>query len=236
MFSVITKRDYWSALRDGVVPLRTARLKDIQDAFILHQLKDIKGARILELGGGQSRILPILAKENECWNIDKFEGLGAGPLNALSGAGIRLIKDYIGNYSPEVPSDYFDYVVSVSALEHVPTPFFADMLKDSKRILKVGGKMIHAIDVYLLANVGEHAFGSNQSARIELYKSSPELSDGGLAWLSPPEIDGSLTADLHFASNQMDELYLWNKIAPALEDVREISMSCSLKFGARKTA
>src|SRR5688572_15783404 len=100
MFAVISKRDYWDALNAGVMKPQKARLKDIQDAYILHRLKGVAGARILEMGGGVSRILPVLTRENnECWNVDKLEGLGFGPATASRDSDVRVVTEYVGSYS-----------------------------------------------------------------------------------------------------------------------------------------
>ena len=56
-------------------------LKKYQDLLVYYFiLKYIpKGSKILEVGGGQSRILRRLKNDYECWNVDKLEGLGNGP-------------------------------------------------------------------------------------------------------------------------------------------------------------
>jgi hypothetical protein len=236
MFSVITKKDYWAALKTGVTKPRAGSLKDIQDAYILHRLKDVKGAHILELGGGKSRVLTTLARKNECWNIDRFEGLGAGPTEMQDIPGVKVVKEYMGNYSEEIPSDYFDYVVSISVIEHIPSSSFSDVIKDCMRVLKVNGCMYHAVDIYLLDDISAHSHGANQRARLALYMSVPQLVEGKLQWIEPPEVDETLTANSRFASNNVDELYHWNNVVPSLESLREIAMSCSLKFGLRKVA
>lgn len=53
--------------------------KNIQNGFMLGRLSGLKEQNIMEIGGGNSRVLPVLAKHNECWNIGKFQGVGAGP-------------------------------------------------------------------------------------------------------------------------------------------------------------
>jgi hypothetical protein len=88
MFRVTTKKDYWHYLDSCAAKPNRGRLKDVQDAFILYVLREVENKRILELGGGNSRVLPLLAERNECWNIDKFEGLGGGPITAQKSRGI----------------------------------------------------------------------------------------------------------------------------------------------------
>ena len=78
-------------------------LKVYQDLLIYTFIQQniSKGAKILEIGGGISRILPAIKDYYECWNIDKMEGLGNGPTTETT-QDYRLIKDYIGNF-PERP-------------------------------------------------------------------------------------------------------------------------------------
>ncbi len=126
-------------------------LKRYQDLLVLAFIRANvpPGARILDVGGGDSRILAHLAGEYECWNVDKLEGLGSGP-TGLTPKGYRLVRDYMGSFNPELPDDYFDLVFSISALEHVPDKEPADLdrvLDDLDRVLKPGGYSLHCLDV-----------------------------------------------------------------------------------------
>ncbi|GAI29988.1 unnamed protein product, partial [marine sediment metagenome] len=96
-------------------------LKAYQDLLVFSFIKENipRGSRILDIGGGKSRILNYFKNNYECWNLDKLEGLGNGPV-AVGSEGCRLVKDYIGCFNKELPDNYFDFVFSISALEHVP--------------------------------------------------------------------------------------------------------------------
>ena len=106
-----------------------------------------KGARILEIGGGDSRILKYFSKDYECWNADKCEGLGNGPIQFTS-PHYRIVYDYVGSFNPELRNHYFDFVFSISALEHTPEeqPIRENVLKDINRMLKPGGPSLHCFD------------------------------------------------------------------------------------------
>jgi len=109
-----------------------------------------RGAKILEIGGGESRILKHFSSEYECWNADKFEGLGNGPAKTAS-PHYRIVYDYIGSFNQELPNDYFDFVFSISALEHTPEDqeVRVNLLKDINRVLKPGCYTLHCFDAIL---------------------------------------------------------------------------------------
>ena len=111
------------------------------------------GARILEVGGGDSRILKFFSSEYECWNADKCEGLGNGPVKFTS-PHYRIVYDYVGSFNPELPDSYFDFVFSISALEHTPEDetIRVNVLKDMNRVLKPGCPSFHCFDSILRQN------------------------------------------------------------------------------------
>jgi len=125
-------------------------LKAYQDAlcnaFIDQMLP--AGSALLDVGGGDSRICQFYHTLHECWNIDKFQGIGNGPKTAPT-VPYRLVQDYMGNFNPELPDNYFDFVFSVSALEHVPVDetVFKNIIDDINRVLKPGGYSMHLFDI-----------------------------------------------------------------------------------------
>jgi ubiquinone/menaquinone biosynthesis C-methylase UbiE len=108
------------------------------------------GSRILEVGGGDSRILKFFANEYECWNADKCEGLGNGPVKFTS-PHYRTVYDYVGSFNSELPDAHFDFVFSISALEHTPEDqtVRVNVLKDINRVLKRGCPSFHCFDAIL---------------------------------------------------------------------------------------
>ena len=133
-------------------------LKTYQDlftyAFIRHNIP--KGSRLLEVGGGYSRVLTRLADEYTCWNIDRFEGLGAGPITIPEDK-YRIVRDYMGTFNPELPDESFDFVFSISVLEHVPTDSPTEqeaVLKDIPRVLRPSGISLHLVDVVAFQDSG----------------------------------------------------------------------------------
>lgn len=125
-------------------------LKMYQDllcyTFIVDNLP--KSSRLLEVGGGDSRVLKALKYDYECWNVDKLEGLGSG-LTEVTPDGYRMIKAYLGDFSEELPDGYFDFVFSISALEHVEESEenFNNICNDMDRVMKPGAFSLHCFDV-----------------------------------------------------------------------------------------
>jgi len=131
----------------------------------------------------------------------------------------------MGDFDESVPSNYFDVVFSISVVEHVLNekvePFFADCC----RILKPGGMMAHAIDVYIFNVPGN-------LERLDLYRSAVETA--GLEWVKQPKIDRRAIFKTCFASNSDATMGAWNKIVPTLRSVREEAQSVSVKLLAFK--
>lgn len=132
------------------------QLKVYQDLLVFQFIREYipPGSRILDVGGGISRILNYFSKTHECWNIDKLEGLGNGPKD-MGKVDYRLVRDYMGNFNSELPDNYFDFVFSISALEHVPQDdptLFDKIIDDIDRVLKPGGYSLHLFDVIFKRN------------------------------------------------------------------------------------
>lgn len=129
---------------------RLCDLKVYQDllAYTFIKRNVEKGARILEIGGGSSRIIRAMHQDYEFWNLDKLVGLGNGP-TGVEEQGFRLVQDYIGNFPPEVPDNYFDLVFSISVLEHTPGDEETNgkILADMNRVMKQGALSVHSFDV-----------------------------------------------------------------------------------------
>lgn len=129
-----------------------ANLKLYQDIFVYNFIIDNlpPGSKLLEVGGGNSRIIEALQHQYEIWNVDKFEGVGNGPLQISNDQGHHLVSAYMGEFSPELPDDYFDCVFSLSTLEHVypeTDTTFKNVCDDINRVLKFGGLSLHLFDV-----------------------------------------------------------------------------------------
>ncbi|MBN1881349.1 MAG: methyltransferase domain-containing protein [Deltaproteobacteria bacterium] len=154
-FDVLEK--YSSELYMHTIDPERSDLKEYQDLLVLSFIRNNipPGACILEVGGGNSRVLNKLHSEYECWNIDKFEGLGQGPKNVEQHP-YTLVTAYMGDFSDELPSDYFHFVFSISALEHVDpcdTELHQNIVSDINRVLTYGGYSLHCFDIIVGAGL-----------------------------------------------------------------------------------
>lgn len=238
MLAFVTKTEYWTA-EEGTSLSRLAKaqfswhLKSIQDAIAFMYLHDIFGGRVAEVGGGNSRILPALARDNECFNIDRFDGRHGGPKNVPEMKGITSVVGYVGDPADaELLVRDCDAVFSVSVIEHVPTADLVGFFQACADMLRPGGRMVHLIDVYLTDRPEEQ---HGLAERINRYAA---VFDSGLLepWTpDAPIITGeSVAFSCAYATNPDNIMAAWNRSVPALRQLRTVAQSCALKLVGRK--
>jgi SAM-dependent methyltransferase len=229
MLDIIKKAEYFDWLDKNIADPKNYSLKGIQDGWILSLFSEKSQLKIAEVGGGHSRVLSKLSQQNECWNIDKFEGLGQGPTDIAGISDFKVVRAYLGDFDPAIPDQYFDVVFSISVVEHVAKAKLDAFFADCYRILKPGGMMVHAIDLYIPDTPNPQAL-----AIVEAYRQSIERQP--FEWLTPPAIDQQATFRCSFASNSDITMNHWNKIVPTLRSLRETSQSVAIKLVALKPA
>ena len=229
MFDFIRKDLLWSAwdaghgkeLGGGHYHLKTA-----QDLGVYQSLRDLSGQTIAEIGGGDSRILRRISRNNECFNIEKFEGGDGGPAEEIVIPNVKNIKVFLGENSDLLPKEKFDVVFSVSVIEHIPDGQLQSFFDDGLRILKHGGLWLHAIDMYIPNEPNEV-----QTSRYEKYRK----------WIDDQRVSpvaevfrGPLRFSCDMASNPDQTMYNWGTTAPALINLRKRSQSVSILLAGRK--
>jgi len=84
-----------------------------------------------------------------------MEGVGNGP-KQIGSVPYKIVFDYMGNFNNELPDASFDFVFSISALEHTPENIsvFDNIVKDINRVMKPGSYSLHLFDVIFKFNGG----------------------------------------------------------------------------------
>lgn len=245
MFGIITKQEYWDWLTkfsERSIPAaawnrvfrgrlqrtrynlslwiaglrdREYTLKTVQDLFMIHRLDGMQGKRILEIGGGRSRVLPRFHRTNECWLADRFEGQGNGPARVPRLPGVRIIRAFLGEFSHDLPENYFDVVFSISVIEHVPTDDLENFFRDCARVMAPGARLIHAIDLYLFDPADDDLPpGQVTRQRMDAYLSFSDRPDLGLRLIAKPEIDEHVRFSCRMASLPDNVMHVWHRNRP----------------------
>jgi SAM-dependent methyltransferase len=173
--------------------------------------------------------LSAQGRGNECWNAERFEGVGNGPRVNENTDRIRHANCFVGEFSSELPDEYFDYVVSVSVIEHVPTDALEGFFADQARVLRPGGQMLHAIDLYLHDHDAPPERRAPNRARLRAYRSFADRPDLRLRFREEPVLGEEPSFRCAYASNSDLAMNQWNKSVPALQSVREQAESVTIK-------
>lgn len=234
MWAFLSKAELFNGLQTQPEHADLQHLKYLQDTWFHGVLRSENADRVIEIGGGASRTLPPLRKRGiECWNADKLSGFANGPLEGTPGirnleaAGIKIVRTFVGDFSPELPSDYFDVAYSISVLEHLNASQLVDCFRDAARILKPGGRIYHAVDLFL----GSTPL-SRTSEQIKNLRKAVEAA--GLESLGRDQIGSEPTFSTAYATPS--DVYLARKwcFTPALRDLVENNALTSLLMGHRR--
>jgi len=230
MFDFLRKDFLWKALDAGYLDELDRKisyqLKNAQDLAIYEKFRDKENLDIAEIGGGSSRILRQLARKNRCVNIEKFEGLNAGPDREVVIEGVRNIHAYVGDFDEAIHDDSFDAVYSVSVVEHIVEDRLGEFHDDMLRILKSGGVFFHAIDMYVKDASMEYA-----ENRLSAYRSMVE--DDRVRPFGVVK-DVAAVFECSMVSNPDNIMHGWNLYAPHLSELRQSSQNVSVIVGGIK--
>lgn len=236
MLEFIRKRDVEGMYHAGIPQKMkwqadAVHLKTWQDLAVFKEIADADRKTIGEIGGGVSRILPLLKRSNTLFNIEKFEGEGNGPKSSHSIKGVKVIDAYIGDSAGLIADETFDIMFSVSVMEHVPNPALPAFFADHFRVMKRGGLAFHAIDFYVESGLAEDN-NTVAQRRLDLYLSIVS-ENPQIAFIRPPA-DTRVRFASDFATNPDQAMFNWNSSVPALSEKRRDAQSVSLMLGFRK--
>ncbi|CAH2029931.1 class I SAM-dependent methyltransferase [Trichlorobacter ammonificans] len=125
-------------------------LKQLGTLFCIQQIEKTKPRNVLEAGAGLNLFFDThFGQLFEYWISDSS---GFYPEEAFKEAmslrrNTRYVDGLLGDFSSELPENYFDLVFSISVLEHTPFNKLSSVFKDIHRVLRPGGKSVHTIDV-----------------------------------------------------------------------------------------
>lgn len=227
MYDFIRKLEFFDWWDAGWADKSARNLKSIQDAWIMSELRDAEGLRIGEVGGGDSRLLHYLKERNSCVNIDKFEGLGKGPKKVPEIDGIEVVQAYMGDFDEALEDESFDVMFSVSVIEHVADEHVNGCFKDMARVLKPGGRLLHAIDIYLYED-------ECVMPRIDAYREAVEMPGLGLRWHTEPVISDQTKFRCAYATNSDQQLAYACSLVPSMREMRADMQVCSIKMALDK--
>lgn len=235
MLGYITKDQYFSwveqyaSMRTGYASASVHNLKDIQDHYALSRLSRPEKLRVLEVGGGDCRVLRGFSAHHECWNAERFLGDGLGPKQEIRLPGIRNVLVHLGEFSDQLPANYFDIVFSISVVEHIGNDNLSGFFRDVARVMKPGALTFHAIDLYVFDQERLHESVAKYSAeRLKRYLQVPELTHGSLSFTQKPQVSPLPLFSCAYATNSDREMLAWNRYAPQLKAIRCIAQSVSL--------
>jgi SAM-dependent methyltransferase len=110
-----------------------------ENRFILEQMGDIRGKRLLDLGCGAGENSVYFAKKGaRCVATDYSPGMVEVALQLAEANGVQIEGRTANAMALEFPDNTFDLVYASNLLHHIPDPKIA--LKEMHRVLKPGGK------------------------------------------------------------------------------------------------
>lgn len=234
MWKFLTKSDLIEGLQTQPEKSDLQHLKYLQDTWVHGVLRREDASRVIEIGGGASRTLPPLRRRGiECWNADKLAGFANGPLEDSSGiqslraSGIKIVRTFVGEYSNELPQDYFDVAYSISVLEHLNAQQLVDCFRDAARTLKPGGRIYHAVDVFLGSAPMQRTSQQIRSLRDAVLAA-------GLEPLGPDQVGDEPVFETTYASPSV--VYLARKwyFTPELRELVNNTALTTLLMGHRR--
>ncbi len=171
--------------------------------WVISRMKMSKGLRALEVGGAYSTLPKMLADKHgiEAWIGDDF-GASINDVTMWTRWGnpqelpiknkpVIYVFEPFGAFSEKYPSNYFDYIFSVSTLEHIPMQSMPDVFRDMHRCLRIGGKQIHTIDITTDLTLREVIFSRALQKYSKLFKYFPFKQKNPIKpWLDAMQLAG----------------------------------------------
>jgi ubiquinone/menaquinone biosynthesis C-methylase UbiE len=111
-----------------------------ENRFILRQLGDVRGKRLLDLGCGAGENSVYFAQRGaDCVASDYSPGMVNVALKLAESNGVKVEGKVINAMAIDYPDNSFDIVYAANLLHHIPDPLVT--IQEIHRVLKPGGKM-----------------------------------------------------------------------------------------------
>jgi ubiquinone/menaquinone biosynthesis C-methylase UbiE len=111
-----------------------------ENRFILRQLGDVRGKRLLDLGCGAGENSVYFAQRGaDCVASDYSPGMVNVALQLAANNGVKVEGKVINAMAIDYPDNSFDIVYAANLLHHIPDPMVT--IQEIHRVLKPGGKM-----------------------------------------------------------------------------------------------
>ena len=114
-------------------------LKGFGYAYGYEYISRFRPAKILEVGAGLNIFFAARCRELgiEYWVCDDGSFYSDEVITKHSNqSGVTFVQGQVGQYLEALPTDYFDLILSVSVVEHVPQDTLNDFYADIMRMLK----------------------------------------------------------------------------------------------------
>jgi ubiquinone/menaquinone biosynthesis C-methylase UbiE len=111
-----------------------------ENRFILKQLGNVHGKRLLDVGcGAGENSVYFGTRGAKCVASDYSPGMVEVALKLAEHNGVQVEGKVINAMDIDYPDDTFDIVYAANLLHHIPNPMIA--IQEMQRVLKPGGKM-----------------------------------------------------------------------------------------------
>lgn len=162
----------------------------------------LPGHRVVDVGGSLGGLQFVLSKQGaEVINVDPSDAASMGwpvdqktidLLNKSFGTRVELRKTFL--IEAGIPELSIDRIYCISTIEHIPKEQIPNLLREMRRILKIGGLAILTIDLFFdlrpFTDLEANVHGTNIDVRQLVEDSGMRLSQGNHSELyGYPEFD-----------------------------------------------
>ncbi len=148
------------------------------------------GQRVVDVGGSLGGLQFVLSKQGaEVINVDPSDAASMGwpvdaptiaVMNKAFGTSVELRKTFLADAG--IADDSVDRIFCISTIEHIPADQVPGLVKDMRRMLKVGGMVVLTIDLFFdlhpFTDRVSNVHGTNIDVRWLVEESGLSLAQG----------------------------------------------------------